>query len=70
MPMLTPTQVMQWNERRRAVAASLRAGLADVPGLELPEVEDRPDGGAIVHAWHVFYVFVTDTFALTKEEFM
>ena len=63
-------KVTQWNARRAAIARALYAGLAAVDGLVLPDVEGHSEGGVIVHAWHVFHVFVTDLFPLPKEQFM
>lgn len=63
-------KVKQWNARRTDIARALHAGLSQVHGLVLPEVDGRSGCGAIVHAWHVFHVFVTDSFPLPKEQFM
>jgi perosamine synthetase len=63
-------KVKQWNQRRADIARALHAGLVDVCGLDLPDVEGRSGSGVISHAWHVFHVFVTDSFPLPKEEFM
>jgi perosamine synthetase len=63
-------KVCQWNARRTAIARALHAGLQGIDGLGLPDIESQTDGGVIVHAWHVFHVFVTDSFPLPKEEFM
>ena len=43
----------EWSERRRAHAATLDAGLADVPGLRLTVPPDD-----VVHAYYKYYVFV------------
>ena len=48
-------RVDQWNERRRANAAALSAGITNTPGLRLPEeIAGRR------HAWHQYTVRVTD----------
>ena len=41
----------EWNDRRRAVAARYRAGLAGLPGLALPFVPDWAEP-----VWHLFVV--------------
>ena len=63
-------KVKQWNARRTEIARALHTALRQVDGLNLPEVDGRSEGGVIVHAWHVFHVFVTDAFPLPKEQFM
>lgn len=48
-----------WVERRRAIAARLLDGLADVPGLRIPVPSDR-----VHHSYYRFYAFVEpDAFA-------
>ena len=42
-----------WNAERRTLAARLRAGLAGVPGLELPPAEPVPGGDHVHHAFVV-----------------
>jgi perosamine synthetase len=49
-------------EQRRANAARLAAGLADVPGLVVPGV--LPDR---THVWHQFTVLVTDEAAVDRD---
>jgi perosamine synthetase len=44
-----------WVERRRAIAAAYREGLANVPGVA--PLTTRPE---IDHAYHLFVVFLTD----------
>jgi dTDP-4-amino-4,6-dideoxygalactose transaminase len=63
-------KVKRFNSQRAAIAKVLHAGLSKVQGLVLPEVECCSEGGAIVHAWHIFHIFVTDMFPLPKEQFM
>jgi dTDP-4-amino-4,6-dideoxygalactose transaminase len=63
-------KVKEWNARRTEIARALHAGLSQVNGLNLPDVDGCSEGGDIVHAWHVFHVFVTDVFPLPKEQFM
>ncbi len=63
-------KVKQWNARRTDIARTLHAGLQHIDGLTLPEVEGRSEGRNVVHAWHVFHVFVTNVFPLPKEQFM
>ncbi|MEV5817684.1 DegT/DnrJ/EryC1/StrS family aminotransferase [Micromonospora haikouensis] len=49
--------------RRRANAARLHAGLADVPGLRLPaELPGR------THVWHQYTVLVTDAAPVSRDE--
>lgn len=51
------------NDRRRANAARLTAGLADVPGLLLPGAPAGRD-----HVWHQYTVQVGPEAALTRDE--
>lgn len=51
--------------RRRANAAALNAGLADVAGLRVP----RPLEGN-EHVWHQYTVLLTDASPVSREEFM
>ena len=51
--------------RRRANAAALNAGLADVVGLRVPQqLEGRE------HVWHQYTVLLTDAAPVSREEFL
>lgn len=50
-----------WNARRRALAAEYLAGLAGIPGLQVPQVLDGTDP-----VWHVFVVDSSDRDGLQR----
>jgi galactokinase len=60
-------KVLGWNRRRAEIARTLASELSSLPGLRVADVEES---GAMVHAWHIFHVLVTDEFPLGKEDFM
>jgi dTDP-4-amino-4,6-dideoxygalactose transaminase len=55
-------QLDRWQQRRREIAARYSAGLAAVPGLELPPI---PTQGR--HAWHLYVVRVKPAFGRDRD---
>jgi len=61
-------RVRGWNDKRRAIAQALHAGLSSLERegfLLLPPLDV-----GLGHAWHVFHVLIGRGFPLSKEQFM